>query len=171
MLKTKSEHKRNFGINLGVFIFQLLLIFAMLMPIPVLFKFLLFCIFSVTWGFSLAALNLNDTLVHVAFYGTLSIFGIMFAIGSLMTLAGINLGPSVGLTLFYSLFGLILFGIFNFIAGDTMHKLLSMLTMVLFSFFIIYDTNNILQRDYKGDFIHASLDYYLDILNIFVAQN
>jgi FtsH-binding integral membrane protein len=31
----------------------------------------------------------------------------------------------------------------------------------------MYDTNNILQRNYYGDFITASLDYYLDIINIF----
>ena len=38
---------------------------------------------------------------------------------------------------------------------------------MLFSVYIVYDTNNILQRDYGGDFITASLDYYLDIINIF----
>ena len=31
----------------------------------------------------------------------------------------------------------------------------------------MYDTNSILQRNYNGDFITASLDYYLDIINIF----
>ena len=38
---------------------------------------------------------------------------------------------------------------------------------MLFSVYIIYDTNSILQRDYGGDFISASLAYYLDIINIF----
>ena len=38
----------------------------------------------------------------------------------------------------------------------------------LFSVFIVYDTNQILQKDYYGDFITASMDYYLDIINIFV---
>ena len=37
------------------------------------------------------------------------------------------------------------------------------------SLFIIYDTNIILQRNYEGDFITASIDYYLDILNIFIS--
>jgi FtsH-binding integral membrane protein len=40
--------------------------------------------------------------------------------------------------------------------------------LTLFSVFIIYDTNQILQKDYYGDFITASMDYYLDIINIFV---
>ena len=34
--------------------------------------------------------------------------------------------------------------------------------------FIVYDTNKILQKDYYGDFVTASLDYYLDIINIFI---
>ena len=38
---------------------------------------------------------------------------------------------------------------------------------MLFSVYIVYDTNSILQRDYSGDFITASLDYYLDVINIF----
>jgi FtsH-binding integral membrane protein len=38
----------------------------------------------------------------------------------------------------------------------------------LFSVFIVYDTNQILQKDYYGDFITASMDYYLDIINIFI---
>ena len=40
--------------------------------------------------------------------------------------------------------------------------------LVLFSVYIIYDTNRILQKDYFGDFVTASLDYYLDIINIFI---
>jgi FtsH-binding integral membrane protein len=39
--------------------------------------------------------------------------------------------------------------------------------LLLFSVYVVYDTNSILQRNYNGDFITASLDYYLDILNIF----
>ena len=46
-------------------------------------------------------------------------------------------------------------------------KLLAAIGIVIFSAYIIYDTNTILQRNYSGDFITASLDYYLDILNIF----
>ena len=40
--------------------------------------------------------------------------------------------------------------------------------LMLFSIYIVYDTNRILQKDYFGDFVTASLDYYLDIINIFI---
>jgi FtsH-binding integral membrane protein len=55
-----------------------------------------------------------------------------------------------------------------FIPSQSTFKYLSVFTIFLFSVFIIYDTNIILQRDYSGDFITASIDYYLDILNIFI---
>ena len=42
------------------------------------------------------------------------------------------------------------------------------ISLFLFALYILYDTNHILQRNYYGDFITASLDYYLDIINIFV---
>ena len=49
------------------------------------------------------------------------------------------------------------------------HKIISGILLFLFSLYLIYDTTNILIRDfYKGDFISASLDEYLDIINIFV---
>ncbi len=47
-------------------------------------------------------------------------------------------------------------------------KAMSMFGLGLFSLYIVYDTNRLLQRDYYGDFVTAALDYYLDILNIFL---
>jgi FtsH-binding integral membrane protein len=55
-----------------------------------------------------------------------------------------------------------------FIAESSfLKKILVIGSLLLFSLYIMYDTNNILQRNYYGDFITASLDYYLDIINIF----
>jgi FtsH-binding integral membrane protein len=169
MIKSTKNQKRNILFNLGLFIIQIGLIYAMLIDIPVMVKFVLFCIFSVTWGYTLASFNLNETFVHIAFYGCLSIFGIGAFIGTMLTLFNINLGPKVGLGLFYMLLSLLLFGIFNILTGDTMHKIYSILCVLLFSIYIIYDTNQIMQRDYNGDFIRSSLDYYLDLVNIFAS--
>jgi FtsH-binding integral membrane protein len=46
-------------------------------------------------------------------------------------------------------------------------KVLAYIGLALFSLFVVYDTNQILSREYRGDFITASMDYYLDILNLF----
>jgi FtsH-binding integral membrane protein len=48
----------------------------------------------------------------------------------------------------------------------TAQKILAFISLIVFSIYVIYDTNRILQRNYYGDFITASMDYYLDILNI-----
>lgn len=39
--------------------------------------------------------------------------------------------------------------------------------ILLFSCFIAYDTVQILDRNYDGDFIDGSLDYFLDFINLF----
>ena len=48
------------------------------------------------------------------------------------------------------------------------HKGIAVVTIILFSLFIIYDTNNVLYEP-SDDPIGASMDYYLDFMNIFTA--
>jgi FtsH-binding integral membrane protein len=40
--------------------------------------------------------------------------------------------------------------------------------MLIFALFVVYDTNQILQRNYAGNFVNASLDYFTDILNLLI---
>jgi FtsH-binding integral membrane protein len=150
------------------FLVALLLIVVMCLPIQMWMKFLVFCLFSVIEGYTLASMFTNDTIVQFAFYGALSIFCSMIGISSVITMLGIKLGPRVGLGLFSALLLFLLFLIFNILSGQIANKLLAMVGILLFSMYVVYDTNKILQRDYKGDFISASLDYYLDFLNLFV---
>ena len=123
-------------------------------------KFLLFCAFSYACGYTLSDIASFDIL-YDAWIGTVSIFGIMFALGVMMIVSGIRLGVKTGMILFYTLLGLILATLF------TTSKILTYVGILLFSMYILYDTNQILQKNYNGDFITASLDYYLDILNLF----
>jgi len=155
------------------FLLQLVIIFILgVFTLPTIVKFLLFVIFSYTFGVELAYIKYfsGDAIVKFALLGTVSIFAVMFAIGSFLLLTGINLGYKYGLVLFYALLGLILIRLVTLFTGaiSGFYKLLSIVSILLFSMFIIYDTNVILQRNYFGDFITASLDYYLDIINIFV---
>jgi FtsH-binding integral membrane protein len=154
-----------------LFLLQIFIILIICLPLPLLVRFVLFCIFSVTNGLMLSLLEINKTIENTVYYGTLGIFGSMMLIGSLLSLFGIQLSNSFGLGLFYCLLLLILYGIFNFITGNIYHKLYSCFAVVLFSVYIVYDTNILLQKKYVGDFISASLNYYLDILNIFVNIN
>lgn len=155
------------------FLLQLVIIFTLgVFQLPIIVKFLLFVIFSYMFGVQLSYIKYfsGDAIVKFALLGTISIFAVMFSIGSFLLLTGINLGYKYGLVLFYALLGLILIRLITLFTGAItgFYKLLSIVSILLFSMFIIYDTNVILQRNYLGDFITASLDYYLDIINIFI---
>ena len=143
-----------------------------IVPMPSWMKFILFTAFSYIWGILLASfkLKINDTgLINMAMLGTIGIFAIMFLIGAFLLATGIQLGLKTGFFLFVSLLILIIAQIFSLFHKSTiLVKSLAAIGIVIFSGYIIYDTNTILQRNYYGDFITASLDYYLDILNIFV---
>ena len=161
-MKKYSTEKKNRAVSIGLWIGLFVLVVLLVMPMPTWIKFILFCVFSYGFGYNLSNLADADSL-HYALMGTLSIFGIMFSIGFMMIVFGIRLGIKTGVVLFFSLLGLILATLFS-----PTNSILTTFGIVLFSIYIIYDTNQILQKNYYGDFITASLDYYLDILNLFV---
>ena len=140
-------------------------------PMPMWLKFILFCVFSAIWGYIFSSVRpiVGEENVKMAMMGTISIFALMFTFGVGLIASGIKLGYKFGLMLFYALLILILFKIMQmFIPTSSLTKKIAIIfSLLLFSVYVVYDTNSILQRNYYGDFITASLDYYLDILNIF----
>jgi FtsH-binding integral membrane protein len=159
-------------IGIWIAIFSLIIIIG-IVPMPMWLKFILFTIFSGLFGLILSSLknDISEQLIQFAVLGTISIYFTMFLIGVILILFGIQLSLWVGLLLFYLLLSLILFQLISIFFGNISQtrKIYGILGVILFSFYIIYDTNNILQRNYFGDFITASMDYYLDILNIFTS--
>jgi FtsH-binding integral membrane protein len=156
-----------------LFAIQLLIIILLSMvPMPSFMKFILFSIFSYTFGLSLSRYKeiVDERAIEIAIKGALSFFALMMATGIALMMGGINLGARFGAFLFWSLLLLIVLRII-FIFGNGLsmtHKGLSGAAIILFSMFIVYDTQQILSRNYAGDFISASMDYYLDIINLFV---
>jgi FtsH-binding integral membrane protein len=150
----------------------LIIIILGFVPMPSWLKFLIFCVFSAVWGYMYSTLRqvLGEDTIKTAMTGTISIFALMFAFGICLILSGIQLGYKVGLMLFYFLLILLLIRIVQlFIPSSSFtKKIITIFSLLLFSVYIVYDTNSIMQRNYYGDFITASMDYYLDILNIFV---
>ena len=174
MTNTKVTEKDNNNLKHWLLIIATLIIIFILalVPMPSWLKFILFSAFSYIWGILLASFKLkvnDDNLINMAMLGTIGIFAIMFLIGAFLLATGIELGLKTGVFLFVSLTILIIAQIFNIFHKSTMlMKLLAAIGIVIFSGYIIYDTNIILQRNYYGDFITASLDYYLDIINVFI---
>jgi len=149
-----------------LFLAQIAIIFIIiLVPMPEFMRFALFCLFSYTFGLALSRYKekYSADTINTAVQGAMSIFGLMLATGV------IHLGAKFGSVLFWVLLFLIIFRLI-FVLGAHMsqaHKILSFIGLILFSMYVVYDTNIILQRNYNGGFIRASMDYYLDIINIF----
>jgi FtsH-binding integral membrane protein len=144
-----------------------------LVTMPSWMKFILFSLFSAAFGILLAyrKYGLDSGVIRSALVGTASIFVTMFVFGVALIMSGIKLGFMTALILFFALLALIIISIVQYfiVQSSLLKKLLVIATLIIFSIYIVYDTNTILQRDYSGDFISASLNYYLDLINIFTA--
>jgi FtsH-binding integral membrane protein len=166
--ETKKFNSKLIGAYVAIFVIILILAFI---TMPPWLKFILFSLFSTAFGVILGyrKSGVDPGIVKSALVGTASIFVTMFTFGVALIASGIKLGFKFGLGLLIALFFLVIVSIVQiFIAESSLlKKILVIGSLMVFSLYIMYDTNNILQRNYSGDFITASLDYYLDIINIF----
>jgi modulator of FtsH protease len=165
---TKKFNSKLIGAYVAIFIIILILAFI---TMPPWLKFILFSLFSTAFGVILGyrKSGVDPGIVKSALVGTASIFVTMFAFGVALIASGIKLGFKFGLGLLIALLLLIIISIVNIfiVESSLLQKILVIGSLLIFSIYIVYDTNNILQRNYNGDFITASLDYYLDIIYIF----
>lgn len=70
--------------------------------------------------------------------------------------------------LLYILIGVIVLSVINIFIGSSIFALfISIITVVLFSFYIIMDTQEVLYTDVEP--LDAAMNLYLDILNLFVS--
>ena len=169
--ETKDVNKFNpklIGAYIGAFVLILILAFI---SMPPWLKFILFSLFSGAFGIILGyrKSGLDPNIIKSALLGTASIFVLMFTFGLALIASGIKLGLTFGLGLLFALLFLTILSIVQFFIAESsfLKKILVIGSLMLFSLYIMFDTNSILQRNYNGDFITASLDYYLDIINIF----
>jgi FtsH-binding integral membrane protein len=164
----KKINSKLIGAYVAIFVIILILAFI---TMPRWLKFILFSLFSTAFGVILGyrKSGIDPGIVKTALVGTASIFVAMFTFGLALIASGIKLGFKFGLGLLIALFFLIIITIVQFFIPESslLKKILIIGSLMVFSLYIMYDTNNILQRNYYGDFITASLDYYLDIINIF----
>jgi FtsH-binding integral membrane protein len=169
----EEDGKKKFDMKIiGAYIATFIIILILgFITMPSWLKFILFSLFSMAFGVILGyrKSGVDPGIVKSALVGTASIFVTMFAFGLALIASGIKLGLRFGLGLFFALLFLIIVTIVQFFIAKSsfLKKILVIGSLMVFSLYIMYDTNNILQRNYYGDFITASLDYYLDIINIF----
>jgi FtsH-binding integral membrane protein len=175
---TKQFEQNSMLIYLVWLILFVLIIILAIVPMPSWLKFFIFSLFSGVTGYLLSGIKnkVGEDVLKSAVVGTFSIFIVMFIFGILLIATGIQLSYQFAFGLLLALLLLIFLRIVDifFITSSFFKKAIIVFSLSLFSIFIIYDTNSILQRDYRGDFITASLDYYLDIINLFqtlIADN
>jgi FtsH-binding integral membrane protein len=166
--KEKLDIKMWIVLVIGLFA----LIFVISLELPLWVKTMIFICISSIFGYILSFLRnrVDPAIIKTAIFGTMGIFGSMFLFGLTMILFGVQLTQQFGGWLLLILLLYIIVQIVTMFMGNysTFVKGILVFGLALFSVFIVYDTNQILQKDYYGDFITASMDYYLDIINIFV---
>ncbi len=150
--------------------------------IPPTFQFALFTFFSYLFGLLFYQVKQREQysteLINEVIISTISVFTSTAIIGSVLLSFGIKLGFKSWLILFVGLLSLIISRFILILTAITpenidkqtaQHKLLSTLGIFIFSGYVIYDTNIILQGSYynKNEHIRAALSYYLDFINIF----
>ena len=107
--------------------------------------------------------NLGYIIIQ-ALVATASIVGLL----TLYTLSTKKDYMQYSTILFYILIGIIILMILNIFFGNSIFSLIiSSITVVLFSFYIIVHTQEVLYTDIEP--LDAAMNLYLDILNIFVS--
>jgi len=159
--------------HLGLFLLLMTILFVLsFIQMPEWVKFIVFSFFSSIFGIYLSSWKnrIDPKIIQMSVAGTISIFITLFIVASFLVILGIRFGTTFGTFLLCSLLFLIISEVVVLFLGNMSIwiRTFSVIAFFLFSLYILYDTNQILQRNYSGDFITASLDYYLDILNLFL---
>lgn len=152
---------RSNALLIGVIGLVILLLLTLLrLPVPV--KVLLFTMLAYIAGMTLHNVpNLQEALLE-----TVGIFIAMLVAGIFTVKMGYRL-DLLGQILFFSLLTILIARIINTYMRRRSGSLVpSKIISILFALFVVYDTNKILQRNYGGNFVNASLDYFLDIINL-----
>lgn len=127
-------------------------------------KAALFTIFSVVIGLILNGQGIDKAIVEVG-----KTFFLLLMFGILSIFMGINVGGTEDKL--YDWYYLSLFGIIASIAMSMYLSKKDMTTFIggLISIFIVLRTNSILRREY-GDFVDASLAYFIDVTDLMRLQ-
>jgi FtsH-binding integral membrane protein len=154
--------------------FIIILIFAFLPNnSSILLRLFVFFIFSIISGLLIYKVSkkLDDESIITSSVSTILIFIVMTIFAFILKKINYDIG-FIGLYLIAFLIGLIIVQIVMiFVNPDkTIKKIILYIGIILFSIFVMYDTNEILFRYkmYNGNYVHPAMDFYLDFINIFI---
>lgn len=152
---------------LGFFLSITILLFLHVLRKETPINFILLAIFTVVQAYTVG--------VVVSFYDQYVVLQAFFL--TVAVLAGLTAYTfqtkrdfsNIGVVLFSALFILIIGGILQiFIQSNAFDFAISVFGAFIFALFIIYDTQNLMQRVSPEEYISATIELYLDIINLFL---
>jgi protein lifeguard len=157
--------------TLAYFIISLIVLLIMIMvSVPFWFKVILFILFTFLISAMLYSITFYFTfeMIRNALIGAITVFIVMTVIALVITKLGYDLSW-MGV---YLLIALIMLIIGYFLAALTpgsssFQKIFVIVGLVIFSMFVVYDTNVILKNKMKQDILDATINFYLSFVNIF----
>ena len=163
--------KGNYLYTIALFILSLVIIFIISNDnLSFNTKFLFFVFFGIIQGvfLGLSTQYIEKELIKSALISTITIFITFLCVGFSVVYFNYDL-TWMGIYLLMALLALLGYRIsLIFIqVDDNFKKMMVTVSILLFSIFIIYDTNLLLLKGKNKDCISFAMDYYLDILNIF----
>jgi FtsH-binding integral membrane protein len=168
-----KERKKQLSLsNLIIILFLFIgLMFGMeYTEIPVILRFIMFCVFSVTNGFlvsnylqNITADNIKKTVIY-----TTSIFIAMMIIGMLLLRLKTNIQPLMLFIMIYTI-AMLFLGIYTLFLKESnpIQKYKRFGFIGLFSLYIIVDTYFNMHRNFDHDIVRSTLAYYTDIFGLF----
>jgi MFS family permease len=169
--KDKENDAYNTIIVASYIIGFILIIILVFVPMPAWLKFIIFSLFSAAYGVIFISIKnyFDPNILHSTVIGSIIVFAFMIFFG--IAISGFKLTASMAFTLFYALLVLIIVSVVQYYTYyySFIKKLLLIAVAILFTLYIVNTTNNVLHRNYEGDFVTASFDYYIDNSNFLNA--
>jgi len=169
--KEKENNAYNTIIIASYIIGFILIIILVFVPMSAWLKFIIFSLFSVAYGVIFISIKnyFDPNILHSTVIGSIIVFAFMIFFG--IAISGFKLTNSVAFTLFYAILVLIIVSVVQYYTYyySFIKKLLLIAVAILFTLYIVNTTNNVLHRNYEGDFVTASFDYYIDNSNFLNA--
>ena len=168
--KKEKEAKKKVFLFLGVFILFFLILFFI--PTPRWLTFLFFCILSFSLGKMFAYSKqvellkpfIDASLEVIIFHSFLGLFIVFLFVSLLVILLKNKITLStIYFFLYLGLVSILLQMIMKFDSSITVKmRYYTVFVFMSVSLFLIYNTYNVLYRDYAGNFVSASFDYFTD---------
>jgi FtsH-binding integral membrane protein len=169
-----NKFVKSIAFPITILVINIFLIMAMLSQnMPFYSRFILFILFSIINGLLIGTITkfISMDIINTALASTCLIFLLFLIVGFIIVYFNIDLSW-MGIFLLYALLGYLIYLIASYFipAINAYKKYGTTIGLILFSIFILYDTNNILLKyeDTNIDCIRGSLNYYQDIINIFI---